>query len=887
MTPSNLVYVDLYNERLCSSPSGTPLALPKWVAGGSKRFSLRFLDFVDGFFERDYAIAQLRVSLGRSDERPSSGTYRIQVGSGASTNANTTPPLDWNAPAYEVENALNGLSTKPEDFVCSDYLGGVRVRRVSGATVAFSVKANNLLPRSLARFVESVAPNGARNYDLQLAVTPLAFSDSSARRLPSAPYIEIVQDGGADVSGTYKWNEIQALVVPPDFRGTYQLRYGFGKTALLDITSTPAEMQAALNAVLANEVSYTAKGEVRGSCVVTNPANNTAHIEFTGALAGINVAPLEIAVFSAPPGDWSFDLPLDRAELLEALRRENSIALPFEAEADFYLDPQNPSAGAFTKKLWKTTVTVERPALWPDFAAVPNIDWLHPAPKDYTPFSPDQTLTGTQHYVAALAPGSETYTVTHGLGTDALASVLVRKNTAGGRILRPDEYTVTVPNEDSITVEFPAPLSASHAVIIAASGPTSVFAAHKHTIAEIGNTVSGVFQPVLQNLLDDIGVRLARLEGLIGRADAAVVVSGNKPTAFMLPVVGEILPDLTGLDSLTVASQIAANPNDSKQTTIAGTELERQLNAAKAEIARLKAEQDAREKAIAEANKKAAEDAAKTVPEPPASVITRINFAGFANYTWPSRQPNGKAGWLFRALYDASVENTAVLPTSPAQNTVWRATGPILLPGGGGRRSQLAPADSFFSYDGRGFWRATRRGNTFYAQEMDRELVRAVIVPTQFPSASTLSLALDLTAGLVAEPPADSAAAAIARKSERLVAGAQYILEVAASPIPASEGGPNLGDEGDPVILHSSPLILSPATETHALRVELSRNASGVGSGRITRYGVAEATPSLPSGPFVLRVRLACFDTDDDSGNPRGAIVASMPATQLTITLAR
>ena len=891
MTPSSLIYADLFNGRACSSPNGTAFTFPRWVAGGSQRYAVRFLDYIGSFYEKDYAIARLRVALGGSDTRPTSGTFRLKIGSGTTSGANTTPPLEWNASASAVEAALNALTARPSDFSCIAVPGGVAIERLNGGSVALTVRENKLWPRSLAHITESVAPGGALRYELRPTVAPLAFSDSAARQLPSAPTISTVQEGGSDGSGTFFWNEIQALVVPPDFRGTYQLRFNSGKTALLDVTSSTEEMETALNQLLAATVSYTDKGEVRGSCKVTNPTQNTAHIEFTGALAGSDVEPLEIAVFSAPPGDWTFDLPLNRAELMDALRKTETLSLPFEAEADFYVDANNHLAGTVTRKLWNTTVTVVRPAIWPDMAEVPNVDWLHPSPKDYAPFSPDQVLTGQQHFVTAVGDGdAASFTITHGLDTDALSAILVRENTSGGRVLRPDEYTVTVDSADAVTLLFDvAPDSV--VVVITASGPASVFAAHKHALAEIGSTVDDVFQPVLLNTLDDLGTRLAAVEALMGRRDAVVVSSGNKQSSFSLPVVGEILPDASadsGADS-TVASQIAASRDASKQTTIGGTELETQRAAAAAEAARLKAEEEARAKAAADANKKAADEAAKTIVEKPSTIVTRIGFPGFPVTTWPAMH-NGKFGKMLPALHPASVTPTATLPTAPPDGAVWQATAAFILPGGGGRKSQALVSGNLFGYANRAFYRVSHLAGTqsFYPLEMERELARAVIRPEQFPASSKLTLPLELSAWL-----GPDGADAAARSLERVVTGAQYLFRLEAAPITdvATVGeytaGGNIGAEGSALVLFQTPLSLSPATEIHSFRLELSRPASGPGTGAVTRYGVQSATPPLPAGPFVLRARLAYFDTDDTTTTARGQVIASLAPTQLVVELTR
>jgi hypothetical protein len=82
----------------------------------------------------------------------------------------------------------------------------------------------------------------------------VAFTDASAAVLPPAPSIAVTRDGGS--SGGFTWNEIQTLTVPPNFRGSYQLGYGYAKTARLTVADGAAQIQAALIAAMGAAVTY-------------------------------------------------------------------------------------------------------------------------------------------------------------------------------------------------------------------------------------------------------------------------------------------------------------------------------------------------------------------------------------------------------------------------------------------------------------------------------------------------------------------------------------------------------------------------------------------------------------------------------------------------------
>jgi hypothetical protein len=887
---ANLIYADLYNGKACKSASGEAMVFSDWVAGGSVSFGLRFLDYVGGFNEVDADLAALRVAVGPIDSRPLSGKFKLKVGPAVSSSANTTGFLDWNVSAAAVEAALNALSVCTDAFACEELGGSIIIRRNDGAAATLAVVSNRMFPRAFGRITGSEI-DGEWIYDLRLTIAALSFSDSAARVLPDAPSVTTIQNGGVDPSGTTVWNEIQALYIPPNFRGTYQLRYGYGKTILLSPEDGVPQIQAALNTILAMVAPASAYGSA-GSCTVTNPATNIAHIEFGGGLAGLDLDELIVQVFSAPPGDWTFDLPLDLGELREALRGSAAITVPFEAEADFYIDPADHGVGTVTRKLWSTTINIKSPLIWPDMAVVPGVDWLFPNPTDYLPFSADQVITGQQHYVVTLGNGaSDSFVITHGLATADISGIVVRDN-ATGAVMEPSTYEATINGADTVTIVFAAaPATNGVRAIITAAGPTSAFQDHHHAIAEIGDTVEGTYVPTLQNVLDDFGGRIERLEALIGRADVAVVttvVTGNKKSEYSLPNVGEVLPDLNNEDSVaTVASQVSASTT-APSVTIPNTDLEVQKAKAASDLAALNAEIAAVKKARDEAAAaSAAESAAAVVIVKTTSVITRMTFPEIASQ-FPALRNGGKLPWLLPAINDADATDAAVLPTSPVAGSLYAATASFALPGGAGRKTQNVISGNKFGYDGRCFYRVVANGDSWSALEMDRELMRAVLRGEQFPAGSDLALSWSITAALVCDQ-LDAAARDIART----VDGAQYLLVAEAVPIPDATTSPtntlglNLGAEGTAVTLCSQRISLSPAVEEHNFAMALKRDSAGVGTGTVTRYGTGSSVPTLPTGAFVLRVRLAAFDVDDTSADARGQVKLSMPSCQLAVTLTR
>lgn len=912
---SNLFYVDLYNNKACRSAAGDSLTFPVWRSGANVSLTIRFLEYSGGFIEKDLPLVAIRVSAGYLDQRPDSGSFALQINNAAPSASNVTSALPWNCSASELENELNGLSARPVDFVCEDVPGGVVFSLENGGRVFPSTPLNTLKPRSLVQIREIISNEGDYSYELRPTVAPLAFTDSFERVLPDAPKIEVVQNGGS--SGGMLWNTIQALKINPAFRGAYQLRYGYARTGLLTLDSTPREIQTALNALLVNVTFTTAEGKtVTGSCVVTNPLENVAHIEFQGALVGVDVEPLILEIYSAPPGDVTFALPLNSPELVEALRDADKVKIPFEAEGDFLVDSSNPALGIVTRKLWKSDITIEKSILTPELALIPSTDWLRPIPTDYVPFSPNQVITGQQHFVSPIGDGEATqFIITHGLETSDIASVSVR-DASGGLILPASSYTAAITSDNSVKLTFPQAIDGEkYMVVITAAGPRAAFQIHKHTISEIGDTSGGVFTPTLQNILDDFGQRVQALEQLIGRRDVAAVSSGNAQVKFVFPTIGEILPDTANEDAAaTVASQLSlATTSSAAPQAIGGTALQNQLNTAEAELTRLKAELNAVKAANdAKAKAAAAEVATEAASKPTTtSTITKIILNGIGKsataYVPPSYDPNGnvvtplvpsadetpavwpalrgaKLPWLLPAITDGAATQVAELPASPNIGTLYTATALLLLPGGGGRKAQTVEAGESFTFDGRAFYKLARNGTsgTWHAVEMERELLRAILRPEQFPTSSSLSLAWTINLGLIT-----ATFDAVAKQLPRTNIGAQYVHLVEAVPIPdvsTSGAGWNVGAEGTPVVLHAARLNLTPSIETHNFKLYLQRGSTGAGSGSVTHYGLAENVPAFTTGPFVLRVKLAQFDVDDSTSDPRGQIKLLMPATALSVT---
>lgn len=864
MSAANLYYVDLYNGRPANQ-AGQAATFPEVVAGGTISFALRFLEFYGTYTEKDQDIAALRVGLGPVDARPTAGHFSIKIGAGNTVvGSNATTPLAHNATAAQIAAALNALP-QGANFVVSHERGSYVIRRSNGAATALSVVQNRLDPVSFGRIMSRVE-GSEWTYELRLVVAPLAFSDSAARVLPDAPTITTLLDGGTDGSGGFRWNEIQQLHVPRNWRGTYQIRFGqFAKTELLDPFDGAVQIQRAINAMLKLQ-----DGTVLGEVAVTNPQQDYANIEFKGDLGGTDVEQMQVLVFAAPDGDWTFDLPLDRYELFAALRDKEVLTLPFEAEADFYLDPDDHSAGTVTRKLWQTTLRVRRPQIMPDMAVTPGIDWLLINPQDYVPFAPGQIVTGPQIYSTVLGNGtSNSFSVAHGLDTTAIANILVRHNTAAWTALTEGvDYNATISNANSVQLDFATtPANNGLLVYVQAAPPVRQWEAHTHTIQQITG---------LQALLDNIIERIMNLEALLPQPGIAGSSVFSPPELF-LPSFGEILPSLVAVragNEITVSSQLVKNEEkkNAPPTAPDGTAVAAAIE-----------EQQMQEEA--------------TIKDPehlPANVVCRLSIPAIGTTKndgkdwepslFPAKRGN-RLPVLLQAVSASQVYDTAALPLGTAllDGRVYRYTGSseFYLPGDFGRRDQRVPTNGLFSYKQSAYYRVRNEGgNIYYPLEFERELWRAYVGVAQFPVGAKLrvegQLRLALEGGAFDLGNRDFPPQVDWKAQYLLIAEAVELEDGLVSTAPLRT-----------VLLGRTKIAATPAMESLRWRLELNNN--GV-QGIATNWTVYSQTQSADVffRPAMIRLRLGGFDVDDAraDGEPvRGQIALVMPPTQMEVTL--
>jgi hypothetical protein len=757
-----LAFVDLTNRKLNSTLGGSTLTLPDLVQGDEIRLGLRFTEQIEGTAtEVTRTLHSLRASIGLVDARPTGGTFQLSVNGVAAGS-----PLPFDATAAQVQTALDLAYTSAVTVTAKDGSWLVDVANAAEATHAITGVSVDLEPSCHVR-VRTYLVGSKTRHEIRLIRSPFAATSTFSNILPAMPEVIRIQEGGND--NTTTWPEIQALKVNPYFRGSYQLRRGYKKSGELSIEDGPEEIQDAI-AKLADE---------GGSFTVTNPTNNTAHITFGGSMDGIAQDLIEVEVFSAPPGDPTFVLNLNTAELADALRAVDTLTTAV-LEVEMTIQDENDAETLYTITPIRVPVRLIRELNWDGLEAAANIDWLRPPHgKTYIPFTEDQIITGSQHYVTPIGDGENTdFIITHNLGTRDL-HVTVRQN--GGEHEVIDPSLIAFNTEDSIGISFGTivPTTNAYIVTISTAGPVSAFQAHGHTIEQIEG---------LHLILDDLGSRVQTLENFIPTAGISSEINNQTSVAsWELPKIFEVFPTRSTVDADDVVS--------------------------------------------IEADK---------LP---------------------------RNGGLLPAKYLAespSVANT--IPTAPSQGAVYHYTDTtkgLQLPGYLGRKGKTIAAPAFYAWDGRGFYQVEKIRDSetvYYPSDFSRELFRIHVNEKQLRVGKTFALDFSFVA-------------AVFNSNTSVHWG--VVLDIG---IP--QGSPttpsNIATVNflEPSLDHSIMLTSVPSAHAFGLRVtrKLDDMASVYKVDRVL-YGASEASSTvLTTANFIVRGRLARFDTDNNSPDPRGLV---------------
>jgi len=225
---------------------------------------------------------------------------------------------------------------------------------------------------------------------------------------------------------------------------------------------------------------------------------------------------------------------------------------------------------------------------------------------------------------------------------------------------------------------------------------------------------------------------------------------------------------------------------------------------------------------------------------------------------------------LLPAVHDATVENytAGVLPAVGAGQVFINNTGQdVVLPGFGSWPPQKVAQGGYAACDGR-FWFPARRyeeTNSYYPQAFERTLYTLAFTANSLPLGGTFTLSRLLKVRLLANN-TDVVWNWVWEVGMR-------VAETTPAPI-----GPNIDTYVWRTPLIDEQVHVTDIVSTHEMGVELRRSLSGtdeVWAGNVARYAkvLAAQSEQLPTGTdFVLRLRLSCFDTQNEVASPRGFV---------------
>lgn len=527
------LYADLTAGKLVSRDGGTDL-IAQQVLGDTLVIGLRLMQRVDGsLVQFNPPVRTVAASLGRTMEPPASGLFTLRFGIASDQTAEIAPDSTADALKAAIQ-ALPQQTAFPLLEVASTAAASCWLLRFDyPGPVPLAAYKNTLAPTAFVR-VRAFTMAGVWWHELRLIQAPLAFSNGFDRVLADSPSVRRIRGGALGTETQPPVNELQALTLPPEFRGTYFLRWNYRISAVIGEQDGPDEIAAALNKMFGD-------GKVRFAA--TNPEKDNAYIEFVGPLSGMPQEMITAQVNTFEPGVITFVIPLDRAELAAALRDKPSVDLPFEIELELVddgADAADPAVPGRPKTI-QGTVRVVREQIWKELATVQAIDWLTPpAAKDYIPFTRDQVIVGTRCYSASFGDGAlRTFVFPHNFGSDRL-TFSVRENASGGAELKHGtDYTLawTDSNQATLTIPPARPIPAlnSLAITLIAAGPIEAFQAHTHTIAQIIGLVDA---------LASLTGRLATIEDLLPSITPAARIGSDDslPLDLEIPDCSDVFP---------------------------------------------------------------------------------------------------------------------------------------------------------------------------------------------------------------------------------------------------------------------------------------------------------------------------------------------------------
>lgn len=541
------LFANLSSLTLSPTLTGGAFSWPKIVAGSDLTISLRWAENIGGTnTEILRTLNALKVSLGKADARPTSGGYKLYLGSAtAEAGVNVTAAIAYNATAPQLAAAINALTGVAElrDCTVSEESGTMRIVFAdASAEIDIAVIDNTLRPVSFVE-VNAVLANDTYVHELRLTQTPIAQTVDFALVASEPPVFTEVRAGGAD--GDVTWNEVQKLTIPPEFRGSFEIRRGYRKTAPIGLPTSGQDIADAI-AALADDDSELIVTEVQDGVLV----------EFTGDMGGVNQALLTVGIVDQPVADPTFTLRTDTAETWTLMgladSRTGEIKVPIEIKA-WLEDEEEDEADKLY--IFKQELTLTLPVDVQDRNAASEIQWNQPrGRRAVIPFTPGHVQIGNRSYSVSIGDESETqFTINHNLNAAAL-QISVRENATDGRLLTaPTDFNISFDDDNALTIT-PQPdtngvLGNDVWLVTITMADESVYEAHGHVIEEVTG---------LRDELDALGAAITDLQALVptGALSSRDVALGATIFESILAPISESYPgrvsmDLTPYESLS------------------------------------------------------------------------------------------------------------------------------------------------------------------------------------------------------------------------------------------------------------------------------------------------------------------------------------------------
>ena len=800
---NSLLYCNITNGQLQTSLTGGFFNIPDLTAGDTIQWKIRTFEVYQGAnYEKDLKIAGARMSLSIPNTPPTGGQFSLKL---AGT-SETTEMLNFDV-------SENVLKTKLAEIYVADrvsYVNGGWLVEKDNADLGdplLAIGKNTLVPESFFRLTNWVVGTTLFQH-IRLVQSPLAFTDNFGLKLPTPPSITPVRDGGYDNATGQGWNEVQQLYVPQEFRGTFVIKRGSLETPVFDVNDGITEYKEGLDTIAGSG----------GKFNVVNPAPYTAHIEFAGTLGESDQPLLQVIPKAAPQGDLSLNLALNSVALRQALNDAKEAGKTFieaqlQLEVDIIDDPNQPNVHRpFT--LFNKTVRVLDDGVWGTLSTEQRINWtIPPEPKTYIPFSRDQIITGTQHYVATLfASGANnlqsSFQVNHNLQTEAV-HITIRENQSEGKILQNGvDYNAVIISANTVEIQMTEPVeNDSHAITVSSAGPNSAFLAHRHQASDIdfGDLTLAEYLEEVEDRIDVVEQIIPDTGQIAQRADTIGFESTCPPKNIVF-----------GVPSYAGAYTSPVNP----------------------------------------ANKTPYNFLEMFKPE-----------SGFAATEVYKLKKTPK---FFKAIHDAEVDEVSTsagfltIFSSPSTNAgkVFKNTGTssISVPNAEWIKGQILETNSFVGCDGTHFYLVSRKGttNSYYCKAYELTLI------TYASNEDLLAVNRLLEATF-----------SIQHQLRNSNVGTVFSLIAETGEYDPADGlnlGPNLENVNFNKTIFSVSIQSSTTSQLAPFGVRIGRNVQEVRQDKLIYGNWSGAQSTAPtSANFVLRIRVAEFDCEDKA-NPIGLL---------------